>query len=128
MFRTFTLAGVALAVAGIAATAAPAQAAVPGDAPGAESFAVACSSGQHALITLPVPGAYMPGTIVGADTLLVPYRFDYRWTDAHGTVSSQSEEQGAAGPVPHDAIICRFPPTEYPDGTFFSFTVRAVVA
>jgi hypothetical protein len=128
MFRKPTLVGVALAVAGIAAIAAPARAAVPADVPGAEPFAVACSAGLHALVTLPVPGAFVPGSIVGTDAVLVPYRFDYRWTDAHGDVLSHSEDRTAAGPVPHDAITCRFARTEYSDGTFFSFTVTAAVA
>lgn len=127
MSRRLLLTGVALAIAGVAATAAPAQAAVPIDAPSTEPFAVTCPSGQHALVTLPVPGAYVPGSVVGSDAALVPYRFDYRWTDARGTVFSRSEAQGAAGPVPHGAVVCRFAPTEYPDGTSFSFSVTAVV-
>lgn len=123
-----TLAGVALAGAGVVAIAMPAHAVVPHDVPGAGPFAVTCSSGQHALVTLPVPGEFVPGSIVGTDATFVPYRFDYRWSDQHGTVFSRSVEQGAAGPVPHSAISCRLAPTEFPDGMFFSFTVTGVVA
>jgi hypothetical protein len=31
------------------------------------------------------------------------------------------------GPVPRTAITCELPPIKYADGTFFSFTVTAVV-
>jgi hypothetical protein len=127
MFRTLAITGAALAVAVITATAAPAQAAVPTDQPAAQPFTVTCSNGQHALVTLPVPGAFAPGLVVDSDAMLVPYRFDYRWTDAHGEVLLRSEAVGETGPVPADAITCVLPPTAYPDGTSLSFTETAVV-
>lgn len=129
MFRrsTVIVAGIALAVAGAAAVAAPARAAVPLDPSSARSFTVVCSTGEHASITLPVAGSSVPGSIAGGSSLLVPYRFDYRWTDARGRVLIRSEAQGEAGPVPRSAITCRFGRTAYPDGTFLSFTVVAVV-
>lgn len=126
MFRSLPLVGAALAVVGFVASPAPAHAAVPGEAAG-EFFDVTCPTGRHALITLPVPGSFAPGIIAGADTVLVPYRFDYRWAEADGTVLIRSQAEGEPGPMPADAVTCRFAPTEYPDGMFLSFTVTGVM-
>ena len=127
MFRKLTFAGVALAVAATVATAVPAQASRPIDPPSVQSFSVVCPTGQDALVTLPVSGAFAPGFIGDTYALLVPYRFDYRWTDGQGMVLLRSQAQAMTGPVPRKAITCELPPIKYADGTFFSFTVTAVV-
>jgi hypothetical protein len=131
MSRKLTFAGVALAlavaVAGIAAAEAPAQAATPIDPASTQQFTVACSTGRHALITLPVRGSFVPGSVVGTDSTLVPYRFDYRWTDGNGDVLLRSQAEATTGPVPRDAIVCGLAPIAYPDGTFLTLTVTAVV-
>lgn len=127
MFRTLTIAGIALAVAGIAVTAAPAHASVPTEAPAAQPFTTLCSTGQHASVTLPVPDSFAVGSIANTDAVFVPYRFDYRWTDADGTVLLRSQAVGKTGPVPREAITCTLAPTAYPDGTSLSFTVTGVI-
>ena len=127
MFGKLSFVGVVLAVAGIAATSVPAQAAVPVDGGTLRPFAVECSTGQRALVSLPAAGTYAPGFVVDTDAIVVPYRFDYRLTDGHGTVLVRSEAQAESGPVPRDAITCTLAPVEYADGTFFSFTMSAVV-
>lgn len=124
---TVLAAAVALATVGAAAVAGPAQAAAPRDPAAVQPFTVVCSTGQRASLTLPVPGSYVPGSIDGADASLVPYRFDYRWTDGRGHVLIRSEALGKTGPVPRSAITCTLDPVAYPDGTDFSFTVTAVV-
>lgn len=124
---TLILVGAALAVAGPTVFAAPAQAAVPLDPPAAQQFAVACSTGQRAQVTLPVDGSFALGSVVHSSDVLVPYRFDYRWADRHGNVLIRSEAQGETGPVPASATTCRLAPIAYPDGTAFSFTVTTVI-
>src|SRR4028118_1017238 len=95
-----TVGSLALSAFAATALAAPATAAPVNSPERGEPFAVACPSGDVAVVPAPGNGNWTPGFIVGTHQVFVPYRFTFSQTGEEPfTVSKRAQ-------LPRGAITC----------------------